>query len=325
MTNHATASYAALSRVQEAIASVPSLLSDTRTSLDLKNNQLAVKALPNLPAGTRLSLRTLLSVLPDQSVRLTDDLTSNRPAPTSSCASNASLAGLYGCTQPLRGGIGYRNTSNGEICTAGAIVRSNSDNLPYVLTAAHCFTGLPIGTPANALNNAAQWGLYGYLHKTGVPGSGTDWAIVSINSALTYEGTTLVNSSTQPGKNTTYDEHYALNSAGGSVLGAYYCKQGTVGGTACGEVVELGVNAQGATGLGMIALYGDNYACQGDSGSGVFAGGIDYGVLVQGVAGSETGVPTHPMPAGYSPSTCYRDFYYLGMHAAQSALNVHLA
>lgn len=324
VSNVARFSFASLVAAQDVIASSPRLRPATKTYVDPRQNKLVVQALPDLPFEIQAELKEIVSRYPVSSVKLSFDLDGNDVANTSAqCASNSSQAGLYGCTQPLRGGIGIRSVQTEEICTIGVPVKSNSDSLPYVVTAAHCFDGVPYGSPVRALNNLGQWGSFGVFHSGGVSGSGTDWALVSINPGLTYSGVTLVEPSVQPGKNTTYDENYSLSAVGGSVVGAFYCKQGTVGDTACGDVVGTRIQAQGASGLGQIWLSGETaHLCQGDSGSAVFANHLNYGVQVKGVVGTENG--THVMPPGYPSSTCYEQFYYLGASAALNALHVHL-
>ena len=321
VTNAASFSFSLLRSAQTTISSLPSLWAATKTYVDPERNQLIVQALPDLPQETSAALQTVLSQYPTTAIKTSFDLVSNEPGPTTTqCASNGSQAGLYGCTQPLRGGIGARYST---ICTVGVPVQSNSDSKPYMVTAAHCFESVPYGTPVQALNNVGQWGTFGVFHSGGIANSGTDWALVSISPGLSYSDITLVNSSVQPGKSTTYDESYALSSVGGSIVGAFYCKQGTVGGTACGDVVGVGIEAQGASGLGQIWLSGQtSHLCQGDSGSAIFAANHYYGVQVKGVLGTENG--THAMPLGYATSQCYEQFYYLSATSALNALHVHL-
>jgi hypothetical protein len=55
------------------------------------------------------------------------------PTPTD-CAYGA-------CGHPLRGGVRIRGAAIAPECTAGFIVRSNTDQKPYVMTAGHCIKG----------------------------------------------------------------------------------------------------------------------------------------------------------------------------------------
>jgi hypothetical protein len=194
-------------------------------------------------------------------------------------------------------------SDNGFGCTTGPIVRSNSDNKLYVMTAGHCIADAAGTTWRERFSNGA-------LHPIGTGhsyflGGRDDEGLITINNPAgwTPRAEIFVAASAQ----TTFDATYAVSGTGGSVFGMRVCKAGAFYGTSCGQVIGLNATApNGIEGLGEADYYGGS----GDSGAPIFSGHIVYGI-------HESHIPTN-VPAS---DTCY----YVGITAAANHLNVHVA
>jgi hypothetical protein len=211
------------------------------------------------------------------------------------------------CDPPLRGGVEI--DANGIGCTLGFIVRSNSDQKLYAMTAGHCV----------ADGGGASWTeefVNGSRHVIGAGhsyhfGGNRDAGIITINNPSGWQprAEVLVLASPNNGgiAGTGYDATYAISGTGGSAFGMRVCKAGAFHGTSCGQVIGLNVTGpSGITGMGEATYYGGH----GDSGGSVFAGHIAYGLH-----------ESHDPPN----TAASFDSFYVGITAAADSLNVHVA
>lgn len=213
----------------------------------------------------------------------------------------------YNCDPPLRGGVRISSTIGG--CTLGFIVRSNSDNKLYGLTAGHCLV-----TGSNVVAYFANGGTHviGPAHNVATPqnhDSGSDSGIVTIANPAPYpkgwgpRAEILVQGTWQ----TTYDPTYAVAATGGSMYSMRICKSGAYYGTDCGTVTGLNATDTGGyTGLGEANYVGGH----GDSGAPVYAGHVAYGIH-----------HSH-WPPQQGSST---DSYYVGIGKATADLGVRVS
>lgn len=206
------------------------------------------------------------------------------------------------CDPPLRAGL-LTGSDNGVGCTTGPIVRSNSDNKLYVMTAGHCIDEAAGSTSRERFSDGSVHAIgagHSYLF-----GGRDDEGLITINnpSGWAPRAEIFVAASSQ----TTFDATYAVSGTGGSAFGMRVCKAGAYHGTSCGQVI--GLNATGPNGIEGLGE-ADYYGGAGDSGAPVFSGHIVYGI-------HESHIPTNVNAS----STCY----YVGITAAADHLNVHVA
>jgi hypothetical protein len=197
-----------------------------------------------------------------------------------------------------------RGASGGKWCTAGFIVRSLSDNKPFVLTAGHC----------GRYEFWTRFASDGSPHKVGTTWPGRirddadgDYQIVSIDNPTGWQLRAWVYVSwsgdrgTIPG--TVEDPDYYISSTGTSARNTRVCHTGAQGLTSCDEVQQVNVTAP--WGLRHTAL--TNYcAIGGDSGGPVYSLHVARGIHIGGVEGCGP-------------------HYYQGVIAAAEALNVRVA
>ncbi len=269
------------------------------------------------------SLAALTSVSPGAVVTFSD-ATLPRTSSELDCAVNSEHEA--GCGAPLRAGTSLYDTRTGSdgyhsFCTTGPNVQSNSDGKPYILTSGHCFARRGMDTSdATVWDNTDdndQYSRIGVYHRSYYPTAPRtgDWGDIAVDSGVSRAATIYVQSSggTRP---TTGDPNYAIQSAGGTTVGAYYCKSGASGGTACGQVIATGQTNADTSNLGEINLFhSSNQACEGDSGGPIFAGHVLYGLTASGDTSSGTA------PDGFP---CYYYDYYVGIAAVMNDLDVFL-
>lgn len=209
-------------------------------------------------------------------------LSQGEPAPMT-C--NTTLTALT-CTAPIRGGIYIIGDNHGP-CSAGFMVKSVSDQAPYVLTAGHCvsggdvenFYGLRLSDGARRLIGEGHSKTYnltlgqdsGIIHLSNTTSWGTGsagWVYVMASSTQ-YNGITYT---------TTADESYDITNAKlTSTLpqGARLCRTGTTSGTKCGPLIGQEVG----TDFFDVRVR----ACSGDSGGPFYVNHTAYGVLSGGI------------------------------------------
>jgi hypothetical protein len=206
------------------------------------------------------------------------------------------------CDPPLRAGLELDST--GTSCTTGPIVRSNSDQKLYVMTAGHCISISAYNDVWSVTDTDGIAEPIGLEHNYRVGGSDDEGIITIENPGFwTPRAEILV----MGGADTTYNPTYAVSGTGGSSFGMRVCKAGAFYGTDCGQVIGLNaVDDLGYTGLGEANYYGG----RGDSGAPVFSGHIVYGIH-----------HSHSPPSAAASSTCY----YVGITFATNRLNVHVA
>jgi hypothetical protein len=248
-------------------------------------------------------------------------------APLACTTTSPTTAGSspVGCEEPLRGGVRIEH-DNGDgtssLCTGGFVTQSNSDSTKYLLTEGHCGSA-NVGTWTEQFPDGTLHVL-GSMHNKRQDSTG-DWATVTVGSNWSTSGTVLVLPSTSPGKSTTYNASYPINSIGASstIQGSYVCESGATNGTHCGKLNSVGVDSSAGVHNTALVIFdqitqspGDyyGYACQGDSGAPVYSTNIGYGLLHAGFGYQFT-------QNGYD---CYRGFYYVGLTAAANDMNVHL-
>lgn len=207
------------------------------------------------------------------------------------------------CSNPLRGGVlmGYSSTGH---CTPGFIVRSNSNDLAYVLTAGHCLDAPAVGVTWGSNDNGFANHPIGPTHPGSTFGLAGDYGLVRMNGGywntsqyVVYDGAT------------TWNESYAISGHSGSYRDMPICATvgwGIVGGknTDCGSVQS--VNQTDIVGGVQVQSMGLSDLCvgvSGGSGGPFFKEGRAFGTLIGG-------------------STC--NTYYQGVGAALNGLNVHL-
>lgn len=231
---------------------------------------------------------------------------------------------LMGCSTPVRGGIGITRT--GIACSAGFNVASNSDNLRYLLTTAHCFSAPGTAWSAISSNGTSTYSI-GAQHGSGVYTSSQDAGIIRESSAnVAGPNRVFVAPSTSPSYPTTRDESYTISATPGTsgpLVGHYVCASGTTGGTSCGYVNNVGYQSPltGRTGFARVIQdtvggVAQGAACHGDSGGSVYVKHVGYGLVAE----------TNTTTVAYTRNgaDCYGDWLYRGLSGALDATNVHL-
>ena len=227
----------------------------------------------------------------------------------------------------LRGGMQMKNTTTGSSCTAGFVVRSRSNSLPFILTAGHCFppsSGTQSYDSVYGPPSSQVLTTIGDTHHS-IVGGHADYGIIYMPSTAAVNGRVLVLSSSGPGYPTSYNDWYGINSTpyGGSaaIIGSYVCKSGSTEGTACGELTQVNwTDGRGINGQGLVffdkneAGYYERGVCAGDSGGPVFVNHKAYGI-----------VASYGPPATQEPGECTGAFGYTGISYALDELNVNLA
>lgn len=220
------------------------------------------------------------------------------------------ISGAF-CDPPLRAGIAVFNFGG---CTGGFLARSRSDNKLYQFTAGHC-----AGT-----NNPNPWSTEfsnGDFHDIGPIGTrwlwnaGMDAALMTVSNPPGWRARAWIYVTNGPGTGTggtTEDQAYSVLGTGGSIRTMRVCTAGAfLGVSNCGTVQEVGVAHFYETPAGgkTVGNLGQANFCGviGDSGAPVFAGHIAYGIQV----------------AGGNDGIC--DSYYVGIAAAQNAMNVNVS
>lgn len=231
---------------------------------------------------------------------------------------------LMGCSAPVRGGIGITRT--GAACSAGFNVASNSNNLRYLITTAHCFAAPGTAWSAITSNGTSTYAV-GAQHGNGVYTSSQDAGIIR-ESASNVAGPNrvFVASSTSPSYPTTRNESYTISATPGSsgpLVGHYVCASGTSGGTSCGYVNNVGYQSALTGNTGFARVIQDTVngvsqgaACHGDSGGSVYVGHVGYGLVAE----------TNTTTVAYTRNgaDCFGDWLYRGLSGALNATNVHL-
>jgi hypothetical protein len=208
------------------------------------------------------------------------------------------------CDPPLRAGLEI--DSSGGSCTAGPIVRSNSDQKLYVMTSGHCIFTSAVDDIWYATFYDGVAHAIGQRHNYYYGGS-DDEGIITINKPGVDGWNPRAEILVMAGADTTYDPTYAVSGTGFSEFGIRVCKAGAFYGTTCGQVI--GLNATGPTGITGLGQ-ADYYGGRGDSGAPIFSGHIVYGI-------HESHIPTNVDAS----STCY----YVSIAFATESLRVHVA
>jgi streptogrisin C len=202
------------------------------------------------------------------------------------------------CDAPLRGGVTLAFGAPGSAtpwCTAGFIVRSKSDQKPYILTAGHCGNRIW----STHLGNGDRRDI-GQTHSLRDNSEG-DFQIISIANPAAWQLRAWVYVSSSP--DTTVDPDYFIASDGSSLVGMRVCKTGKGTLSDCGTVLAL--NSTAPWGLRHAAK--TNYCARGgDSGGPVYSDHVARGIHIGGVEGCG-------------------DHWYQGVQAAEETLNVNIA
>ncbi|MBO9532665.1 MAG: DNRLRE domain-containing protein [Solirubrobacteraceae bacterium] len=196
-----------------------------------------------------------------------------------------------GCGPPFRGGI-HLDASGGEPCTVGFAVRSMSDNLPYLMTAGHCYDEGDVGGPRyyEAILKGGSSTIVGRLHSRHFEGfsKGEDAAIVTVDpdyedrlrhpkdlnkaarslrpwAVYQQAGDTLAETGEM-------NPQFRIEGVGTSREGQTLCISGQTSGSHCGTVTALG-KAHGTAGYIKFcsALHGGRPSEGGDSGGPYFS------------------------------------------------------
>ncbi|HEX8103524.1 MAG TPA: DNRLRE domain-containing protein [Solirubrobacteraceae bacterium] len=143
------------------------------------------------------------------------------------------------CDRPLRGGVVLSGNPSGTECTAGFVMKSESDAKPYLLTAGHC------GQESfDTLSSNGSIHRIGNVHKS-VYGADGDAEIIEITGEsydTDYTNAVLVTKSGErgaPGARTARDSAYRIFGRGKSSTGRVLCLTGEKTGSHCGEVRAL--------------------------------------------------------------------------------------
>lgn len=231
---------------------------------------------------------------------------------------------LMGCSDPIRGGVGI--TRAGAACSAGFNVASNSDNLRYLITTAHCFAAP--GTAWSAIwSDGISTYAVGPQHGNGVYTSSQDAGIIRESSSIAAgPNRVFVASSSSPSYPTTRNESYTISATPGTsgpLVGHYVCASGTTGGTSCGYVKSVGYQSPLTGNTGFARVIQDTVggvsqgaACHGDSGGPVYVAHVGYGLVAE----------TNTTTVAYTRNgtDCFGDWLYRGLSGALNATNVHL-
>lgn len=231
---------------------------------------------------------------------------------------------LMGCSAPVRGGIGITRT--GVACSAGFNVASNSDNLRYLITTAHCFAAPGTAWSAISSDGTSTYAI-GAQHGSGVYTSSQDAGIIRESSAnVAGPNRVFVAPSTSPSYPTTRNESYTISATPGTsgpLVGHYVCASGTTGGTSCGYVNNVGYQSPLTGNTGFARVIQDTVdgvsqgaACHGDSGGSVYVGHVGYGLVAE----------TNTTTVAYTRNgaDCFGDWLYRGLSGALNATNVHM-
>lgn len=318
----ATARFAwtALRRLQHGLIN-GQLPAHAATAIDIRENQLTVRTSAAIKTSTR-------SVIARAAGRMTPAIR-YRVQPSLANGSHALSCGLNsvgepGCDPPLRGGIKIVNADTGDVCTAGVNVQSTVDNRRYMLTAGHCLKDAEKQVWRAQLASGAGYSFgsewrFNYAPSVTRP-TPADWGIIGIKDTVTRDDTLLVLPVARP-RRTTYNENYDIQRVGTSapMIGQYLCITGASGGTSCGILQGIGATYNGLSQLGYVDFQSEygNYACHGDSGGPVYAGGSVYGLVSAG----DFEIPGYRRPNG---ATCYIRMYFVGLTGALRDLNVRL-
>ena len=217
------------------------------------------------------------------------------------------------CDPPLRGGV--RISTEGGGCTGAFVAHSRSDNLPYLLSAGHCFddpnerddpwqVANPAGGPSRTI---------GSFHNYHVGGEG-DFGIVRINDEP-FGGTMLRNyvyvsggRLQDGGRLTRLDPTYEIHRSRRNKIGFALCYTGQYSETICGRTARLGKMDGPAKSIGWLKRFRcgtDTQPRPGDSGAPFFKKHAAFGIL-----------------RGYLPQTCYTT--YSGAIQAEDKLRVSI-
>ncbi|MGI8416205.1 MAG: S1 family peptidase [Nakamurella sp.] len=253
------------------------------------------------------------------------------PAPSGAYLGSCSVPTetvIFTCIAPTRGGPRmFPATNHAAYCSIGFNVRSNSNSIPYVLTAGHCIqeTGGNLVDWFAARPDGSTYPL-GKSHSY-IVSSASDSGIVQVNSELTFgAGRVAVAASTGGGHPTSVNDSYPISStpgASGSLVGQYICKSGATGGTGCGRLQAVNHTSPdtGNTGFGELVFDQNangiyyHYACAGDSGGPIFVSGVGYGITDEGQG---------PIVTDYNGQPCYGIDNYRSLNEALGQRNVHL-
>jgi YD repeat-containing protein len=258
----------------------------------------------------------------------------------------ASCSATALCTPPIRGGQHIQATQGNAAvnsCSAGFYVQSNSDNLPYILTAGHCLV-LGDGPIYSSQLSDGQFGareigtrhswVFGnnFRHPSTVDGRDGDAGIFSITSAFWKKGLApYITVWASESENSDYQERYPIIgtrytprdyktvqwlmcAAGAPIVEDEFGEDVPQGDMMCGRVT--GINAVAEYGestvrhLGKVNMCADDYRTTGIrggmSGGPVFVGNAAYGIV-----------------SGRSePNGC--TLYYQSVNDAADALGVHV-
>lgn len=259
--------------------------------VDVTKNRLQIRKPSAVPAD---AIREVVANEPDDAITVVDG---GGFATPQACKYTS-------CDAPLRAGVAtFFSSVSDRGCTAGFMVKSNSDNRPYVLTAGHC-----------AVTNPTYHGEFfnGYRPVIGLPHNGVfpgaDYGILNVQNPAGWTPKPWVAVwGNQPGISDNFA--YNIVGASGSTAGATVCYSGMMTGSSCGYVRRLNetVNYPDGSVRGLAAVQYNNVCnVDGDSGAPVWANSRAYGIH----SGSTT------------EGGC--EAYYQGVTAALSNLRVRL-
>lgn len=214
----------------------------------------------------------------------------------SSNPGNAYQEPILSCDPPLRGGqiIGPGDGGIGGYCTAGFIVDSNSNGLPYLLTAGHCIAGAFGPGQVWSARQVDGWHRLGLAHSESWPqfASGVDAGLIDIDDPESdgWDTSNYGDSRVWVGDAfcgcTTQDSFYPIAAAGHSSLNMVVCTTSAFQlpssshHTDCGNVVGLGEDIQPGGGYPVEHDVAESNMCyvSGSSGGPVFKNNIGYGI-----------------------------------------------
>lgn len=236
-------------------------------------------------------------------------------ATTASCAfiSNSIAANQLFCDPPLRGGV-VIGGSVGE-CTAGFLVWSVSNNVPYLMTAGHCIAQDNQLWQTRFSNDSLH--NIGYAHSSNWgPG---DWGIIGIENPSGWD--TGAGSFVWVGPSyeglTTQNSLYPIDAAANPPFGITVCGTGglplpdgySAYHTDCGTVTGTGVVALETDSAGSQATVSnlvETDVCTGkpgESGGPLYKQNYGYGILSAFYSSCDT--LYYPLPAALSASNTY--------------------
>jgi hypothetical protein len=241
------------------------------------------------------------------------------------------------CDPPLRGGQALlRTDATHTLCSIGFYARSNSDNWPYYITAAHCMRDNMSAPWAYRNTGSTTNNVFGTSWNQ-FYGAGGDAGIVRVNSGTlpSYANYVYVapNGGAYP---TTYSDSYTILGdgnvgtvpTGGNPAGKYLCHTGAgLAGfgypeTKCGILGQTNVTKYFAeepfAAVTQLAEFHNSsgvLGCKGDSGGPVFVNHTAFGIITGGEGSSY---------ATYNNGICNGMMYYTGIGTIMNNLNVHV-